>query len=555
MKRTVTLLLTSFVCLLPTMLAGQGQGGLDPAELLKPLADSWPTYSGDYTGKRYSLLKQVDQATVKNLTLAWSTRLTAGAGVGSATNVGGEGTGEFSAGAVANVKGSILMVNGVLYVSAPDNAWAIDARDGHEIWHYYWKTRGGTHIGNRGLAMWHNYIYMETPDDYLVSLDAHTGKERWHKVISSFEQQYFSTMAPIVVGNHLLVGTGDDLDAPGFLQSFNPETGDLEWKFYTVPMNPGDPGLDTWPSLDAARHGGAQVWIPGSYDPETHFYIFGTGNPTPAYTAGRGEGDNLFTNCLVAVNVDTGKMAWYYQTGPHDTHDWDATQTPVFADLPFNGRTRKMAITAARNGYFFVVDRLTGEHLVTGQFGQYTNWAQGLNEKGAPVRNPAKDSTVAGSLVNPTNGGNTNWPPPTYSPDTDLFYIRENNGFAMYYLTDPDPRGSMGLGGKEEDGVGSLGTFITAMDPKTGRPVWRHELPTGGVAGAGGGGGLLSTAGRLLFAGDNGGNLVAYDVATGKPLWHSHIGGVTNAPETYALDGKQYVLSATGDTLWAFSLY
>ncbi len=160
------------------------------------------------------------------------------------------------------IKASALMVDGTLYVTAPDNAWAIDARDGRELWHYFWKTRGGTHIATRGFGMWNDYLYMETPDNYLVSLDAKTGKERWHKVIADFNQQYFSTMAPIVVGNHVIVGTGNDLDMPGFLQSFDPETGELQWKLYTVPMNPGDPGLDTWPSLDAARHGGAQPWLP-----------------------------------------------------------------------------------------------------------------------------------------------------------------------------------------------------------------------------------------------------------------------------------------------------
>src|SRR5438552_10716790 len=323
-----------------------------------------------------------------------------GGGGGAAVIVGGEGTGDFGAGQGANIKGSILQVNGILYVSAPDNAWAIDARDGREIWHYFWKTRGGTHIGNRGLGMWNNYLFMETPDNYLVSLDARTGNERWHKVISSFDEQYFSTMAPIAVGNHVLVGTGNDLDAPGFLQSFDPETGELQWKLYTVPMKEGDPGLETWKDLDAARHGGAQVWVPGSYDPETRLYIFGTGNPTPAYTTGRGEGDNLFTGSLIAVNVDTGKMAWHYQVAPHDTHDWDATQTPVFADMPFNGRTRKLVMTGERNGYFFVLDRTTGEHLVTGKFGLYNNWASGLDAQGRPKRNPAKDATVPGSLVN-----------------------------------------------------------------------------------------------------------------------------------------------------------
>src|SRR5438067_6122568 len=325
-------------------LSGYGQA-LDPALLTKPLGESWPTYSGDYSGRRYSALKQIDQSNVRNLTLAWAARVTPGPGgnaggrggganaVGGAnpaapTIIGGQGpgTGDLSnfGGNGNNIRGAVLEVNGVLYASSTDNAWAIDARDGHELWHYFWKTKGGTHIGNRGLGMYGNWLFMETPDDYLVSLDARTGKERWHKTIADFNQQYFSTMAPIVVGNHVLVGTGDDLDAPGFLQSFDPESGERQWIWYSVPMKQGDPGLDTWKNLDAARHGGGQVWIPGAYDPETHLYITGTGNPTPAYTsASRGEGENLYTCSLVAINVDTGKMQWHYQTSPHDTHDWD----------------------------------------------------------------------------------------------------------------------------------------------------------------------------------------------------------------------------------------
>ncbi len=246
------------------------QGGLDPATIGKPLADSWPTYSGDYTGRRYSTLTQINQTTVKNLSLAWvgasadsgaagGRRVGGfggfgggrGGGGGAPLIIGGEGPDDVGAGGGVTIKGAILQVDGVLYVSAPDHVWALDARDGHELWHYFWKTKGGTHIGSRGVGMWHNYLYVETPDNYLVSLDARTGKESWHVPIASFDEQYFSTMAPIVIGNHVLVGTGNDLDMPGFLQSFDPETGKLQWKFYTVPMKPGDPGLDTWPSLDA----------------------------------------------------------------------------------------------------------------------------------------------------------------------------------------------------------------------------------------------------------------------------------------------------------------
>jgi alcohol dehydrogenase (cytochrome c) len=556
------LLLTTPLVLLPVILMAQGKG-LDPAQLLKPLSDAWPTYNGDYSGKRYSSLTQINQATVKNLTLAWVARVSGGPGIGgfggfggggraggAPVNIGGEGTGDFPAGDVT-IKASVLMVDGTLYLTAPDNAWALDARDGRELWHYFWKTRGGTHIATRGFGMWNNYLYMETPDNYLVSLEAKTGKERWHKVISEFSQQYFSTMAPIVAGNHVLAGTGNDLDAPGFLQSFDPETGDLQWKFYTVPMNPGDPGVDTWPSLEAARHGGAQPWLPGAYDPDTKLYIFGTGNPTPAYTVGRGEGDNLFTGSLIAVNVDTGKMAWHYQTAPHDMHDWDSAQTPVLVDAPFNGRLRKLVMTAARNGYFFVLDRVTGEHLLTSKYGSATNWVKALDGKGRPMRDPAKDSSVGGSLVSPTAGGTVNWEPPAFSPDTGLFYVLEDNGYAIFYLMDTDPRGSMGLGGNLQTHVGSGGRFLTALDYKTGKAAWRHEYPGGGW----GGGGMLTTAGKLVFAGDSGGNIVAHDAVTGKPLWHSHIGNVTNPAQTYMLDGRQYVLVATGDTLYAFTLY
>ncbi|HVT94400.1 MAG TPA: acido-empty-quinoprotein group A [Bryobacteraceae bacterium] len=527
--------------------------GVSPKELLSPLKDSWPTYNGDYSAKRYSALKQIDRSNVSHLTLAWMTQLTPGAGNefgGAPLITGGEGPGNLSIDR-GTIKASALMVNGILYITMPDNAWAMDARDGRPIWHYFWKTKGGTHIGNRGLGMWNDFLFMETPDDYLVSLDAKTGKERWHKQIADLEQGYFSTPAPIVVGDHVLVGTGNDIDSPGFLKSYDPVTGDLQWTHYTVPMEKGDPGLDTWASLDAARHGGAQTWIPGAYDPETNLYIFGTGNPTPAFTNGtRGEGDNLYTCSLVALNVDTGKMAWHFQTSPHDMHDYDSAQTPVLVDAMFNGKMRKLALTAARNGYYFTIDRVTGEHLVTSKYGLLTNWAEGLNKFGGPKLNPEKNATVGGSLVSPTSDGTINWEPPAYSPDTGLLYVSESNGYSIFYLTDIDPRGSMGLGGKEEVHLGSGGSYLTAIDYRTGKAVWRRPY-----YGTGGGGGLLATAGGLVFAGDGAGNLIAHDATDGKALWHTHIGRVTNPPQTFMLDGHQYLIAATSERLWAFMLY
>ena len=553
-----------------TQPAPSSPSGLDPAAILKPLAESWPTYSGDYTGRRYSSLTQINQTTIKNLGLAWISRgfvqgsgatgraagPAAGFGGGGGRGAGGpdaplvvagEGSGDYNGGGPAQIRGSILAVDGILYATSPDNLWAIDARDGTILWQFYWKTRGGTHTGHRGVGMWHSYLFMETHDDYLIKIDAKTGKEVWHVELAPFDQQYFSSMAPVIIGNHVIVGTGNDLDAPGYLQSFDPETGKRQWIFYTVPMNPGDPGLDTWPSLDAARHGGGQPWVPGAYDPETHLYIFGTGNPTPAYTpAGRGVGVGLFTCSLIAVNVDTGKMAWYYQTSPRDMHDWDSTQTPVLFDMRINGRMRKLVSTGARNGYFFTVDRTNGEFIASGKFSPSANWASGLDEHGRPMLNPEKVATVAGAIV---SSSATNWPPPAYSPDTGYFYLPENNSLSVRYLIDPDPRGSMGLGGTQGGGGVSTGGSITAMDPATAKTVWRHELPGGGGAS-----GMLTTAGKLLFAGDGAGNIVAFDPANGKPLWHSRIGNVSNAPETYMLDGKQYLLVAAGDMLAAFAI-
>ena len=370
MKRTLLLL--------PALLLGTAAfaQGLDPVLLTKPAIDAWPTYSGDYSGRRFSTLTQINQTNIKNLGLAWTSRLAPGRGAppspfnrpgpgNPATIIGGEIEEPVPVRGAGHISGGVLQVNGILYVSEPDNAWAVDARDGTILWHYFWKTKGGTHIGNRGMGMYKDWLYFETPDDYLVSLDAKTGKERWHKVISDFNEQYFSTIAPIVIGNHLLVGTADDLDAPGFLQSFDPDTGELQWKWYSEPEKMGDPGSETWPNLDSMRHGGAGTWVPGSYDPDLHLYYFGTANPTPAFSGATREGDDLYTSCIVALNVDTGKLAWAYQPSPHDTHDWDAAQTPVIVDGTFAGKPRKLLLDASRNGYFFVLDRVTGEHLLT----------------------------------------------------------------------------------------------------------------------------------------------------------------------------------------------
>ena len=564
--RVVRMLLIAACTVLATpLLAQQAAPGnaplVPPATLLQPLAGDWPTYSGDYTGQRFSRLTQIDRGNVKRMTLAWTARMNTSvrdpsraAGGGNAsgftTQVGGPGSGDFPLGN-ASMKGSILEVDGILYVTAPDHVWAIDGRDGRELWHYFWKTRGGTHIANRGAAIWNDSLLFETPDNYLVSLDVHTGRENWNVEIADFEQQYFSTMAPVVIGDQVLVGTGNDLDAPGFLQSYDPRTGKRNWIFYTVPMNPGDAGLDTWPGLDAARHGGGQVWMPGSYDPETNYYIFSTGNPTPGYTGVARKGDNLFTCTLMAVDMATGRMVWYFQTSPHDTHDWDSAQTPILFDGVVDGASRKLVSTAARNGYFFTLDRVTGEHLLTQRFGKTANWSKGVRSNGSPEPDPAKEAKIPGALVSPFEGGVVNWQAPAFNPQLGLFYVPESNGFNILYLTDPDPRGSMGLGGKRFYVTGFESNALQAIDYRTGQAVWRHEWPQGASIGTG----LLTTVTGLLFTGDGNGNFVAMDAANGALLWHTRIGNISNAPQTFEIDGRQHVLVGVGDQLYAFVMY
>ena len=487
---------------------------------------------------------------MKNLTLAWMTTVLTGPRGGvPPTIIGGVGTREFTGG---TIKGAVLQVGGILYVTAPDNVWALDALDGREIWHYFWKTRGATHIGNRGAAIWYNYLFFETPDNYLVSLDAKTGKERWHVEIADFDEQYFSTPAPVIIDNHVIVGTGNDLDGPGFLQAFDPETGKLQWKFYTVPMKAGDPGLETWPSLEAAKYGGGHTWMPGSYDPETRLYIFGTGNPTPAYTgvgaAGRQpvhvrarRGQRRYRQDGVVLPDVAARHARLGHGAEPDAHRRDDQRQAAQARVGRRAQ-RILLHCRSRHGRAHRDDEIRHAHELGGRAQQ---------QEGARGRRPRRKRLFPGALVSPVEGGTTNWQPSAYSPDTGLVYTQEANSFNMLYLTDPDPRGSMGLGGKLRVEVGSAGKFLTAIEPATGKVAWRRKYPNSG----GGGIGFLTTAGGLLFGGDGSGNLIAHDAKDGKPLWHTRVGNISNAPQTYAIDGKQYLLVATGDMLWAFTLY
>ncbi|RPH64108.1 MAG: acido-empty-quinoprotein group A [Acidobacteria bacterium] len=551
--RIQTFLLVAVLALAPIALVGQGPV-LDPTLLLKPPTDAWPTYHGDYSGRRYSTLRQINAENVKNLSLAWIYRANTSA---ARAIVGGEGpeTPPASAGGFNfAIKSTPLMVNGVLYFSAPDHVWAIDARTGREIWHYFWRTKGGIHIGNRGVGMYGNWLYFLTPDNYFVSLDAATGKERWHKEIASVKREYFSTNAPIVIGNRILIGVGgDSLDVPGYLEARDPEAGEVVWRWNTTPR-PGEPGSETWPDEYSMLHGGGMPWLPGTYDPDLNLYYVGTGNANPVLAGQSRAGDNLWTCSIVALNVDTGKMAWYYQATPHDTHDWDAAQTPVLIDGVIDGQPRKLLAQANRNGYFFLLDRTNGKHILTTQHLDTLNWSRGINRNGQPIPNPAKEASVPGTLVSPDTNGATNWPPPSFNPETGLLYVGTSQTFSVFYLTDADPR-PQGWGAAER-GVGNLGNALKAIDYKTGKVRWSRPLATTVGAGGAGAMGLLSTAGRLLFGNDGGGNFVAYDPTTGKPLWHAGLGvNTSNGPQTFMLDGRQYIVVGAGDSLFAFTLH
>lgn len=541
----------------PPSPAGRRHRGVDAAMLSKPPTDAWPTYHGDYSGRRYSTLKQINALNVRRLGLAWIYRLNTSQ---TGAIIGGEGPETPPAGVVGgfggiSVKSTPLLVNGVLYFSAPDHVWALDARTGREMWHYYWRTKGGIHIGNRGVGMYGNWLYVLTPDNYFISLDAATGKERWHKEIASIRREYFSTTAPIVIRNHVIIGVGgDSLDVPGYLESRDPETGELQWRWYTTPRA-GEPGAETWPDEYSAAHGGGMPWLPGTYDPELNLYYVGTGNPNPVLAGQSREGDNLWTCSIVAINPDTGKMVWYYQVSAHDTHDWDAAQTPIVFDGTIDGKPRKLIAQVNRNGHFFLLDRTNGRHIKTTTYIDTLNWTKGLNQNGQPIRNPAKDPIVSGTLVSPATDGATNWPPPSFNPDTGLIYAGTAASFSVFYLTDTDPR-PQGWGAAERR-VGSLETALKAIDYKTGKVRWSRPfaITSNGAAGGSGAVGLLSTAGGLLFGGDGGGNFVAWDPATGKPLWHAGLGANTsNGPQTFTLDGRQYVVVGAGDSLYAFRL-
>lgn len=493
---------------------------------------NWMTYSGSYRGWRYSELKQIDRANAGALRLGWVHQM-------PTSHV---------------VETTPLVVDGVMYVTEPpSNVVAIDAKTGRTFWRYV-RTLPTVNVCcgqvNRGVAILGNRVFVGTVDAHLVALDSQTGAVLWDVPVADRLTGHSITAAPLIVKDMVVCGvSGGEYGIRGFLDAYDAATGKRRWRFWTVP-EPGQPGSESWKG-DAWKTGGAPTWVTGSFDPELNLIVWGAGNPSPDWNGDVRPGDNLYSDSAIALDADTGKLKWYFQFVPHDTHDWDAVQVPVLVDGTWQGRPRKLVYWAHRGGFYYVLDRQTGQFLFGTPFAKQT-WAGGLDAGGHPIHLPNTDPTPEGTYIWPGVQGATNWYSPSYSPATNLFYLAYWENRSVYRKGDqeysPGNRyiGSVPLIDLPED-LGSGG--IRALNPQTGQKVWEYPLLTKPWAG------VLSTAGGLVFGGSDEGYLFALNSSTGKELWRKYLGGMIRAnPVTYLADGKQYVSIAAGEGIFTFGL-
>jgi alcohol dehydrogenase (cytochrome c) len=515
--------------------AVHAQGGVTAADSRAGLADPtrWPTFSGDYTGQRHSPLTQITPRNVSRLVPQWTFQ-----------------TGSFARG--RGFETTPLAVDGVLYVTGSNNyAWALDARTGRPFWEYRRNLPGDLTYGasapvNRGFAILGDRLFMVTLDAHLLAFDRRTGGVLWDVTLANYREGYAATLAPLVVDDQVIVGIGGgEYATRGFIDSYDPATGARRWRLYTVP-GPGEPGSDTWPNATAAARGGGGTWMTGSYDPALGLLYWGTGNPNPDIYSANRVGDNLFTASLLAVDAKSGTVRWHYQFSPHDTHDWDSNHVPVLAEVRIDGKPRKVVMVANRNGFFYVLDRITGELLIGKPF-TATTWARELDTDGRPIVLNADGSQ--GCL--PDQWGGTNFNPPSFDPKLELFFVSARETCARYLPQEPQyAPGEITPGGvtwiDRERQYGAL----RAIDARTGDLKWEYRFPQPNLAG------VMSTAAGLVFSGDQEGNFIAFDAARGTPLWHYQTGTSIwgAAPMTYLLDGRQRVLIASGAALFSFAL-
>jgi alcohol dehydrogenase (cytochrome c) len=498
-------------------------------------AADWPTYNGQLTGNRHTALNQITRENVSRMQLKWV----------------------FSPGASRNLSTTPVVVDGIMYVTAPNEVYALDARSGRQIWHFSRpRTRGvigdaGAGV-NRGAALRGDRLYVVTDDARLLALHRGNGQLLWDVKMADHREHYGATAAPLVVDDLVVSGiSGGDEGVRGFLAAFDAVTGKEVWRFWTVPA-PGTPGSETWQGK-AIEHGCAATWLTGSYDPQTNLLFWTTGNPCPDYNGGERVGDNLWSNSVLALEPRTGTMRWFYQFTPHDLHDWDAVQTVIVADTEFRGSRRSLLMQANRNGFFYVLDRATGKLLMAEPFVTKLNWATGIGPDGRPARVPGREPSVQGTMVCPSVVGATNWMSPAFNPATGLYYVMALERCSIFQKSAVwfEP-GQSFYGGSTQNVPGEAGTkYLRAIDIRTGKVRW--EYPQTGTSNTWGG--VLSTSTGLVFFGEDSGAFAAADGQNGKLLWHFP----TNAswkgsPMTYMAGGRQFVAIAGGANIFAFGL-
>ena len=506
---------------------------------------NWLSYNGSYASTHHSLLAEITPENVRNLQLKWV----------------------WQSNSVEKIEAAPLVVDGVMYLTDPPNdVVAIDARTGRVFWRYVHNLPPGVlpccGRVNRGLAILGNTLYMGTLDARLVAIDASTGRKRWDTVVADYRDSYSLTAAPLVIKDKVIIGPGGgELGIRGFVAAYDAETGREVWRFKTIPEK-GEPGSETWPG-DSAKHGGGPIWLTGSYDAALNLTYWGTGNPGPDWNPSMRPGDNLYTDSVVALDPDTGKLKWHFQFTPNDGMDFDAAQIPVLADLQWKGKPRKTMLWGNRNGFFYVLDRSTGEFLLGEPFVKQT-WATGLDERGRPMKAAGKTPSAQGTLLMPGVQGGTNWYAPSFSPVTKLFYMTTWDDYSgVYYSWNQEYEpGKWFAGGSVRADVPAVRRVETkvypaeagygavrALDPLTGKRVWEYRMTDVSDSG------LLTTASNLLFSGSREGHFFALDARTGAQLWTRYLGGQTAAsPITWAVDGRQYVSVPNGHGVFTFGL-
>jgi PQQ-dependent dehydrogenase (methanol/ethanol family) len=499
--------------------------------ILEPTPGEWPTYNGVLTGNRHSPLSQINTANVTRLKLEWSYTI---------PHIG--------------LQTTPLVSEGVMYVSGPNLVCALDARTGREIWCYA-RSRGSAGAipgdaakgANRGLALLGDRVFFATDNAHLICVNALTGALMWDVdvTVPGAPGRYGSTGAPLVAGDLVITGvSGGDAPLHGFIAAFKASTGQLAWRFSTLPQS-GEPAAETWKGSALATGGGA-TWLTGSYDRETGLLYWPTGNPFPDTDGDQRTGDNLYTDCVVALDPKTGKLRWYFQFTPHDLHDWDATEPLVLVNAPYQGRERKLLLQANRNGFFYVLDRTTGEFLLGKPFVRRMTWASGIGSNGRPLELESAKPTPGGTKTCPAVRGATNWYSTAYNPATKLFYVMAVEDCNIYRQSE--------LGGYVplRDPSSPPEKYLRAIDIESGRIAW--EVPQVGPPESNYSG-VLSTAGGLVFYGETGGSFAAVDGGSGNTLWHFNTGQEWRAsPMTYLADGRQYVAVAAGGNILSFAL-